>query len=140
MSHKIEGIDQALHLNVPKGSTVFVFPGRKKEGHVISLLPDKAPQIFDPQAIMEAVQDFLDHGPGDDSERGGPWKKIEKQTISARESGIDYQDLMNDIDLNLAEMRKHVPGATIGSTSKSLITAVNVIKGIVEEAWTDPQE
>ena len=139
MSHKIEGIDQALHLNVPKGSTVFVFPGRKNEGHVISLLPDKAPQIFDPQAIMGAVQDFLDQGL-DDTGRSGPWKKIERQTKTARASGADYQDLINDIDLNLAEMSKHVPGATIGSTSKSLIAAVNVIKGIVEEAWTDPQE
>ncbi len=125
-----------LEVHLKERSIVYVFPQSDRGQEEIDL-PQSAPVVVNPETVIEAIQDFLDHGV-DEGDRSGPWKKFEQDVKLARENGVSFSSLSNDLDLILAEVSRGLEGAKIGSVSKRFETIKGLILDIAEDTWTSP--
>lgn len=138
MSIRIEGDDQALHLNVPKGSTVFVFPRPEKSPRQTLMEPElQIQEIVEEEVTRRAVQDYIDLGP-EDIDQGIGLSRWEEKLRYARHL-YPFDKFKSSLHLQIAEMSHELEGSRIGSVSGKLKAAEAYLISKAEELYTEPQ-
>lgn len=139
MSRRIEA-RQAMQLSLPEASTVIVVspkhPVRVDPEYLQSHYPQEP--AIESAVIRAVVQDYNNFG-ADDIDTNGSLTKSREAIRLARDRGFTFDELIQDIETDLAETRPNLEGRKMGRSPRFLSDVRDLLMGEAEDVYTTPK-